>query len=55
MSMGREGRNKLLYKEAAPMSDKSSNISKTTAINQCKRVPDLRRPRYFGLKNKPST
>ena len=29
---------------------KSSNISKTTAANQCKRVPDLRRPGSVRIK-----
>ena len=29
---------------------KSSNISKTTATNQCKRVPDLRRPGSVRIK-----
>ena len=31
-------------------SNKSSNISKTTATNQCKRVPDLRRPGSVRIK-----
>ena len=30
--------------------NKSSNISKTTATNQCKRVPDLRRPGSVRIK-----
>ena len=30
--------------------NESSNISKTTATNQCKRVPDLRRPGSVRIK-----